>query len=361
MAKPDQLPSLDGIRAVCIVFVIGAHANRSHNFPAHWIGISGYIFNGSLGVHIFFVLSGFLITYLLLKEEDREGSVSLKNFYIRRCFRILPVFIAYISALACLEALTSLEISRYQYVSSFTFTKNYWQSTWIDGHLWSLSVEEQFYLFWPVLFVFAPKKWRFFSATILITSAPVFRVWFYVAKWSGLKLYSFMTNMDSLMIGSATALLVWSCPQIVERILSWRPWLGRLIAIAIVYVIWVLQLNFLAGIFTVPFAITVQATAAAYLIASYSLKGGGIGFVLLNFRPIRYFGILSYSIYIWQQPFFSQPSTFGVDKTLVLDFPFNIAFAISVSAISYHCLEKPLLGIRKRFSTSNESPKLTKS
>ena len=125
MAKANYLPSLDGIRACCIVLVLGSHAYSGPGFPVDWTPVGPYLFNGPLGVLIFFVLSGFLITHLLAREEERTGAISLRNFYARRFLRILPVYFAFLFALASLQALTGLEISWCQYVTALTFTKNY--------------------------------------------------------------------------------------------------------------------------------------------------------------------------------------------------------------------------------------------
>ena len=178
-----RLPSLDGIRAVCIVSVLGGHASLGEGFPFQLEPFWPYFFNAPLAVTIFFVLSGFLITFLLAREESLQGKISLQNFYIRRVIRIFPVFFIYVGCLAILTLLTPLQIRPWQYVTSITFTKNFACVSWVDAHLWSLSVEEQFYLFWPALLAFCGRSWRWKIVGLLILSAPAFRIFFYKFNW----------------------------------------------------------------------------------------------------------------------------------------------------------------------------------
>lgn len=344
----DRLPSLDGIRAACIALVVGAHAAHGGGFPPEWAPAARYLFSGELGVRAFFVLSGFLITYLLAAEEERAGRVSLRGFYARRAVRILPVYAAFLAALAALDLLTPLDLTACQYATAATFTKNFGCGSWIDGHLWSLSAEEQFYTVWPLVVGLAPGRWRWPLAAALIAGAPAFRVWFYAAGWPTLRHQSFMTNADSLMIGCAAGFACRRHPAAAARLLSRAPVAGRLAAAGAIYAVWVLQLRHAAAILTVPLGPTIQAAAAAYLIASYAFCRQGIGYRILNARPVAYLGVLSYSVYIWQQPFFSDPDTFGAESAALLTFPVNVAATLAVAALSYHALERPLLRLRAR-------------
>ena len=160
---------------------------------------------------------------------------------------------------------------------------------------------------------------------------------------------SFMTNMDALMIGCMTALAVRRLPEAARAFFSRTPWAGRLAAGGAIYSVWVLQMNSLLGRPLVPFGTTVQSIAAAYLITSYAIHRHGVVYHVLNLSPIRHLGVLSYSIYIWHQPFFSDPALFGAQNVLVLTFPFNVAAAVALGALSYHALEKPFLSLRQRF------------
>jgi len=221
------LPSLDGIRAVCTALVIGCHAADSTGFPKSLKPASQYLFNGHLGVTVFFVLSGFLITLLLVKEEHRCGQISLTSFYGRRFIRILPVYFTYLLVVFLLDLATDMEMSPQRYASAFTFTNNVFFGGWIEGHLWSLSVEEQYYLLWPLVLVFLPRRFRVNVAIAIIVLAPVFRIQFAMRDWDMLWKFSFLTNADSMMIGS---LCTMALAEDRGQLITWlhkRPSLGR--------------------------------------------------------------------------------------------------------------------------------------
>ncbi len=151
----SRLPSLDGWRAVSILLVLGFHSSFIQGFPVWLHPAFGWIFDGNLGVRFFFVISGFLITWLLLQEMNRAGSISLKDFYIRRCLRILPVYFTFLGVLALLQFFGAAKQSSASWIGALTFTRNLFGNDAISGHLWSLSVEEQFYLLWPGIFLLA--------------------------------------------------------------------------------------------------------------------------------------------------------------------------------------------------------------
>lgn len=361
-ASKDFLPSLNGIRAVCILLVLGSHFPNSAGFPEALRPAVPYVANGHLGVTIFFVLSGFLITYLLAREEESQGAVSLRLFYLRRSLRILPVYFAYVLAVFVIDCLTNLNLSFQQYLTALTFTKNYWPGQWIDTHLWSLAVEEQFYLIWPLIFAKTSDRIRIGFAIALILVAPFARVFFYTQGMPGPRLFSFMANMDSLMLGSLAGWAIQRSQWFVDCICkaSWPP--ARFFAVAAIYGVWQIEAHHKLAVLTVPFAITVQSVAAAFLIASYVLSKRGLGFALLNTAPVASLGVLSFSIYIWQQPFFDKSSSYGAsDSFALLTFPVNLIAALLVAALSYHLLEQPLLRLRQRLRRGNCADKNNRS
>src|SRR5450759_2378891 len=150
-AAHKHLPALDGIRALAVFVVILYHSGVVTNVP------------GDLGVTAFFVLSGFLITWLLDKEYDRTGTVSLKEFYIRRTLRIFPAYYVFIVLSLGADAVLGHPWSKGLIASAFSYTVNYYNaflghpSTSV-AHAWSLAVEEQFYLLWPITFLALRRK-----------------------------------------------------------------------------------------------------------------------------------------------------------------------------------------------------------
>ena len=190
-----EIPSLNGIRAICIIIVIGSHMRNSANFPKELTNSWGYLFDGSTGVSVFFVLSGFLITYLLIQEEEKNGSISLKNFFIRRTLRIFPVYYLVLFTYFILQQFNVLQFTTNQWISSLTYTKNIFGGSWVDGHLWSLAVEEQFYLIWPMVFKYSSERSRSIFTFAIILLAPAFRIIYYYLKMPDLP-YSLFTNID---------------------------------------------------------------------------------------------------------------------------------------------------------------------
>ena len=155
-----RIPSLDGWRAIGVTLVLVSHMPFSAGFPEPYAYQLTEVFDGELGVRLFFVLSGFLITHLLLAEARASGGISLKRFYIRRALRILPIYVAYLLVLGVLTALGLYHDALSSWIGALTFTRNMiGQGRSATVQLWSLAVEEQFYLVWPlVLGTFA--LWR---------------------------------------------------------------------------------------------------------------------------------------------------------------------------------------------------------
>jgi peptidoglycan/LPS O-acetylase OafA/YrhL len=168
-----SIPSLDGLRGVAVTLVIIAHLgiiDRAHAFLLkRGIPLFPHIFEfdaGDLGVSVFFVISGYLITTLLLRQSEDSGSISLKNFYLRRLFRISPPYCLYLLAILALWALHIVPMRAGAFLSALTYTSNYYPYSsshpesygWLVGHTWSLSLEEQFYLIWPACLQYLGKR-----------------------------------------------------------------------------------------------------------------------------------------------------------------------------------------------------------
>ena len=150
-AKIDHLPSLDGLRAISISLVLLGHLSRTRGFVSVDLGIGDY---SHLGVVVFFVISGFLITRLMLLERARTGDVSLKRFYARRALRLFPAMYTYIACVCLLWVFGVLHLHARDIWHALTYTVNFLPDRAKPiGHLWSLSNEEQFYLLWPCTFI----------------------------------------------------------------------------------------------------------------------------------------------------------------------------------------------------------------
>lgn len=205
---PGRIPSLDGVRAFAITLVLVAHSLK-------WLEQTRFqpllrIFgNGALGVEIFFVISGFLITRLLMQESYTTGRISLRQFYLRRTFRILPAFYAFLAFAGILAAAGYVSPARADFLAAGTFLWNYTRRTdEARAHLWSLSVEEQFYLFWPLLLMLIGNRRARIAAGLLVCAAPFIRLGTY-AVWPAMRAYipvMMHTRIDALMFGCFAAL-----------------------------------------------------------------------------------------------------------------------------------------------------------
>ena len=171
---PGRIPSLDGLRAISILLVVVGHAISPKAFPTLFT-MFGHL--GNYGVRIFFLISGFLITTLLLKEHDRTGHISLKNFYIRRSLRIFPAFYLYVATIVVLSSLGMVVLYQGDLLHTLTYTMNYhMKRSWYLNHIWSLSVEEQFYLLWPAVVLLAKPRGGLRIAMWVVLLAPIMRV-----------------------------------------------------------------------------------------------------------------------------------------------------------------------------------------
>jgi peptidoglycan/LPS O-acetylase OafA/YrhL len=359
LAKKPRLPSLDGWRAVSILLVLGSHNPRVFDFPQRLDRLFMWSFDGGLGVRFFFVISGFLITFLLLKEHGQTGGINLKNFYFRRALRILPVYFAFLLVMLCLQLFTVWHQEPVTWLGNVTFLTNVLPGNWNTGHLWSLAVEEQFYILWPVLLCLIGRpagsnRRLYLVLAIPLVTAPICRVIGYERLepplfHSFFEGHSFFTNFDSLAIGCIAG-VVFAESGRVAGMLGSRPQMLLVTALFLLAVPYVLGKLLICGIFTVPLGDSCEA-AGLGLILLQSVWHPRL-FQPLAWLPVAQLGVLSYSIYIWQQLFCTNPKDFGFVNPTLMSFPFWMVGAIGAAAISYYCLERPLLNLRSRLRPS---------
>ena len=238
--ESSRIPSLDGLRALSITLVMIFHL---------WGGALGGAFSGvgNLGVRVFFVISGFLITGLLFKDLDLKGRISLKDFYTRRALRIFPAFYVFWLAVYVAYASGLISVRPHDLIEAATYTINYFpgpqQSVYVK-HIWSLSIEEQFYLLWPILLCYCGRRRGLAVAGCFMFIAPIIRMfyWFFIPGFHDVMDRRFETVADAIASGCLLA--------------GMQPWLARSTSynsflrskwFYILPVVLYLDANFLAG------------------------------------------------------------------------------------------------------------------
>jgi peptidoglycan/LPS O-acetylase OafA/YrhL len=339
-------PSLDGIRAIAVFLVMAEHL--------------GYVHGGALGVDVFFVLSGYLITAILVSEFSVTGEISLKKFYVRRALRILPAVLLLLIVINIFAAAfqTAAQASRVRWDSlgALFYIANWLRAFGHDigvlGNLWSLSIEEQFYLIWPLTLLFLLSQKLSVNRILMIVAAAIVlvnvdRIFLYRGAGSFNRIYNGLdTRADSLLVGCALGLAGYQA-------LSPRAWaiLGSLGAVFVGYV--VLFTYPVPASFQPAFALTIGGTlfaiGVALFLAGILSNATSVCAKLLALPPLVWAGRLSYGLYLWHFFVFAFIAGWfrGYQLRLV---PAQISATFLIAAISFYLLERPCLKLKKKFS-----------
>ena len=330
------IPSLDGIRAIAALLVVGLHG--AYNFIP-----------GRLGVLVFFVLSGFLITRLLLIEEDKTGTVSLKIFYERRAFRIFPAFYAYAIAVTLYLLPTppwAKLATCYLYISNYALV--WMRPDFPMPGSWSLSVEEQFYLLWPASFRAMVKRGKNVVAILvtIIVAVQIWKVMLFFAHVDGEYLHSASdTRCSDLLVGCVLAILTHRKFRIPEFLLHPAATVAPLAVFLLAAYLDAVGRHEVA----IAFFYTPAAIATAVLMLQCIALSDRHPFSWLDWNWVRYLGRTSYSLYLWHGFAIAAVVAMGPMKYrwhIVLVFALAIIFA----SLSYHCIERPFLRLRARLT-----------
>lgn len=336
---PGRIPSLDGLRAISIGLVFIGHAADSNNAPAWFVRFNHL---GNFGVRCFFIISGFLITTLLLKEREKTGRISLKGFYIRRTLRIFPASLTFIGVIALFSAAGYVALKPGDLVHALTYTMNYhYHRAWWLSHLWSLSVEEQFYLIWPGLLLLMGNRRGARTAWGAVLVVPIVRaiMWFFFHADDSAMTRHFEANADALATGCLLSMYFNRISSIdwyrrfQSSILFWFVALGLVLVGHGLFI-------FNPG----SFYILGQSIAnlGTVLCIDWSIRNPGTRTGrLLNWGPVVYVGVLSYSLYLWQNVFLNPDWN---DWPALL--PFNLLLSCVLAAASYYLVEKPFLRLK---------------
>jgi peptidoglycan/LPS O-acetylase OafA/YrhL len=344
-------PSLNGLRAISILLVIFHHLRLKSDAFVYLYKIipSPYLLNflqdGQLGVNIFFVISGFLITSILLNEEAATNTISLKNFYGRRMLRIFPAYYFLLFVYFILQLFHVIYISNISWLTAITYTKYFnWWLDWYTAHAWSLSIEEHFYIFWPLIFLQGPRFRKNFAWAIII-AVPFIRVFAYLHPLLWLNDYTIFVRGDAIATGCLFALYK---DRILEKFsTAWRLlFFSAILCLLLLPFLYSITSGTKWQLIFIPLGIT-HGSVANFLVAVllfYSVFGPKrIWFKLLNTALLNYIGLLSYSLYLWQQLFLSGSSYW------LMKFPQCLACIGVMALFSYYIIEKPFNRLKAKF------------
>jgi len=341
----QYIPELDGFRGLAITLVVIGRYWEFHGSNSYARILAQRI--AHLGVLLFFVLSGFLITGLLYRERSLSGSISFKRFYTRRALRLLPAFFLFLSIVAVLMRLGLVtDVRRIEFLECLLYLRNIFGQSLSLGHIWSLSLEEQFYILWPITFFLLPRKR---ASTILVWVCIAFMVWRGAAI--ALRLFSYDRGIfyvrpyfrfDSLLIGCLIALWLSSSPSTFARLKKfaegyWPP------------VLWVALFLWATLGETISHAlhITISEILVALVLSHVVLDSRSFMARVCRNHWLRYMGTISYSLYLWQDLFIStDPPSWGMFRELPLAFVVPMTIAIA----SYHLLERPILQLKNQLA-----------
>jgi peptidoglycan/LPS O-acetylase OafA/YrhL len=328
------MPALDGLRGVAIVIVMLDHA-----------GFSTFPVSGNVGVTVFFVLSGFLITCLLVGEHRSAGRIDLRGFYVRRALRLLPALVVLLVVASILMVLVgrSDEILGDVGPTLFYFmnwTKAAGEDAGYLSHAWSLSIEEQFYVIWPLLLVGAlsvlrlPLRWIGLLTAALAALAAAWRLVLWAPENFDRVFWSTDTRADALLVGSAVALIL-AGRQSRLPVAVTAASAGTIVA--------VLLLGDVASFATT--GLLLVAVASAVLVVGITADNPVTR--MLGWAPLVYVGTISYGLYLFHRPVMRLGSGWDFDGQVI---PAAVMFAVSVGLawLSMRYVERPFLALKHR-------------
>jgi peptidoglycan/LPS O-acetylase OafA/YrhL len=323
-----------------VLLVIFHHLAGTRGFPLSYQDLR-WIDLGNLGVRIFFVLSGFLITGLLLREQREHGRISLGHFYFRRALRIFPAYYVFLAFLLLVDGwLVTLKPGDMLYAATFTDNYNACCHGPFVAHTWSLGVEEQFYLLWPAILLLAGATGGFRLAALFVLAAPVIRLGFWYLmpeeRWGiGTR---FETVGDALAVGCLLAGLrdrLFATP-VYRRLLESPGMLMVPLGVLALATLDRPRIEAAVGVTLMNLGI------AAMIDWCVRNPAGAVG-RMLNWRPMVAVGVVSYSLYLWQSPFLNRFA-----GTAISEFPLNIVLLGLAALASYLLVERPALALRQR-------------
>lgn len=323
----NYVASLDGVRALSVLAVVAFHSSLNP------------MAGGYIGVDVFFVLSGFLITTILRDELGKSGTINLKRFYVRRLVRLMPPLVLCLAGTFCFYAVffpdidlkTDILFSLF-YISDYGYA--FWRIPYYLKHTWSLSVEEHFYILWPVLLILT-RKWSagrlgFFIAVLFVAAT----IWRFVDTfiWEAFTptYYRFDTRASGLLLGAMVAVLL---PKVGNRSANLMGLLsGAILVLGMVRFHWAsMSYLYVGELF--------MEIAAAGLVLSLMLDRETFLSRFMSHPWLVYLGTLSYSIYLWH---FGLVIVLRDRMSPMATFAIVFGASFVIAALSHRYVEAPL-------------------
>ena len=326
-------PGLDGLRAIAVSLVWLCH-----------LRVPGFA-NGAIGVDIFFVLSGYLITGVLAGEYRRNGRIDLRNFYIRRALRLTPALWLLFAVTLCWYlvdhrvrpgVLGAVAIS-----ASYLMNWNRifgWTGEAFLGHTWSLSIEEQFYLIFPAMLILLPRR---YWASAALLGAGASAMWLMRLGYRGADINRVYNGFDcrtvGLLLGASCALLT---DHVRARASAYLPVIG---AAAVTCMSLLLFFSAMQQTREFAFFTVAASILAAGLIVAID---GGWGKRLLSLKPVVMLGRYSYGVYLWHYPLIGAVAFYHLSTAWLAA---SVPATIAIASLSFHFVERPILRLKSRF------------
>jgi peptidoglycan/LPS O-acetylase OafA/YrhL len=339
-SQKAYFPTLDGWRGLSVLAVILYHGR--FGFFGIDSPLTRLTAHGDLGVEVFFAISGFLICDLLLRELARTGEISLRRFYLRRCFRILPAYYTALAGICLIGLLASVPVNYADLPSCLLFYRN-WRPLGMDhqggfytAHFWTLAVEEHFYLVWPmVLTVVKPKR---AGATAFVLAMLLFGLNNIVPSTN--LIISTETRIFAILWGCLAAIYFPTIRQYAARIpfpQLWLPLLALLLAVE--------KLR--------PHELTLfRAVLLPALVVSTVVQPASVLGRVLEWWLLRWIGVLSYSLYLWQELFLPELHAAMAQGSFryLQQWPWNLPALLACACLSRYLIERPMIRLGHRLS-----------
>ncbi len=332
----------DGIRALAVSAVVAAHLELFADLKGTRLAP---MLDGGAGVSAFFVLSGFLITMLMIRETDKTGRVHITGFFVRRFLRIVPLYAVLIASVIVVVQLGQPVADLRTLVAASTYTSNFLPVSWFSivlNHTWSLAVEEHFYLIWPFVFQYLYLRRR--KLLLAVSGASIlcsylFFLWidgywrlrglFHFDRWT-------MVAGSEILFGCIVALLI--CGQRRQEV-----------AVAAVRSPLAIGLGAVLYANTVLYVLPphldgyLRAAGVAVIVGWLYLNQDHIVCDVLEWLPLRFVGMISYGVYLWQGFFLGSEPQRGIGQSWPPSTPVGMVCLVAISPASYFLFERPIM------------------